>query len=333
MIVRADSGGLGNQTWEMARHLKPDALLVIHAQDAARGRENLSRYAGLVPEPNMVWEMGRFGGALPLAGFAAEVDVVLTVECTYVHRGFDVIREAGARSVLYANPELYDPVRDGSADATYLPTRWHRDRLGFEHLPMPVALDRFTPKARKRDRAKVFYHPTAPAMLDRNGTDLVLESLQYVRSDDVTVMVRGRPRKVNPGKVNLRWLPDYADDYWDSYPVEADALLLPRRYGGLSLSIQDAAALGMPSVVMSTCPYADEPFTWYTTGYPTSQAQMKGGVFDVNWCAPDMLAATIDTVADQRGGLTEWSSGDALVWAAENSWDNLVDTWREKLGL
>lgn len=236
LIARCDRGGLGNQTAELFRHMAPDRTLVVHTDHATRGKCDQSRYPG----DNVTWLRA---GPSPqdAVDFMRGLDVVFSCECLYQADWMLLAQQMGVAVVVQANPEMFD-ARELAGARVVLPTPWESHRVPHEQiLPVPVALDRFT--FRRRTQARVFYHPTAPAMLDRNGTSIVLASLQHVTAE-VAVVIRGeltrgelarRRDRVVPDNVKLVELPWTEGPYWSAYPDEADVLLLPRRYGGLCL--------------------------------------------------------------------------------------------------
>lgn len=333
LIARCDvRGGLGVQTSEIARHVGFDRILVVHSDHESRGRCDQSSYPG----ENVTWL--RAGPSVQDAReFMDGLDVVFSCECLYQADWMAIARELGVDVVVQANPEMYDALELAGARIV-LPTTWESHRVPHERiLPVPVALDRFP--YRQRSEARVFYHPTAPAMLDRNGTGIVLAALQYVTAE-VTVIVRGqlsrgevarRQSRTVAGNVTLIELPYVDGPYWEAYPPEADVLLLPRRYGGLSLSMQESAALGMPLLTTDLAPQREYPHAILVDALPSRQASMKGGDYMTFRADPRALARRIDEMAGLYWRMTDLSAA-ARAWAEEVSWSALEDEYRATLG-
>jgi hypothetical protein len=255
--------------------------------------------------------------------FARGLDKVLTVEGCYSWEGWDVIRDAGAKSVLIANPELY---ADDGADVVRVPTPWCADRIARAAvLPHPVSTDRLT--YRHRTSAATFYHPTAPAMLDRNGTESVLEALPHVKHECTFIIRGGESRsKSRVGNVTVDWRTAFTDDYWDAYPDEADVIVLPRRYGGLCLPVQESAALGMPALMTDLAPQSDWPHVMRVPAKRTMSYRMKGGRYDVHTCDPVQLAERIDLLIESPWLVSSLSQA-AGAWATRRSWARLYPMW------
>ena len=334
LIARCDQSGLGIQTWEFARHMKPKRVLLVRMGAAARGPEHPDWYAGAeVIETSLV-----VSEAL-VRSFVDGLDMVFTCEGTYYDGFGDVAAEYGCRTVVQANPELYRPDHLGEHVPVF-PTSWELDRYDDPLLlPVPVARDRLP--YTHRTQVKRFVHVAAPAMLDRNGTDTVLAALGYVdRECEVVLHVpegaeRPKLRAMQPnggrvGNVELV-LPDRSvANYWDIYEG-ADALLLPRRYGGLSLPMQEAASLGMPIVTTDLSPQNEAPLgAVYVEAMKPRPTRMKGGHFDLWHVKPARFAAGMNALL-HNPDLVSRLSEEANYRAEALSWQHWEPEYRERL--
>lgn len=334
MIVRADDGGLGVQTWEIARHLRPARALVVRV-DPPRGAFLPERFDGICGR-------GRIAPNPPTDEdlrwlFASDTTEVLTVEGCYNDRLIDIAAEhPEARLTVYANPELfpdrYRPPAEAGALRVLLPTEWEAHRLPFaQHLPMPVATDRCRGRIRAR-QARRFLHISAPAMLDRNGTELVMAAARAYRGPNVTLLVAGpqappHPQQAGPHVV-VEPLPDVVN-YWERYTPDLDALIQPRRYGGLSLVSQEARAAGLPIICLDRHPEN----TWLgarrvpVTG--EAEHRMKGGHFAVATTSDELLA---QVWADHACTDPFSYSGAAKRDADRLAWHTLLPVWQQAFG-
>lgn len=322
MIVRCDQGGLGNQTRDLHKHLTPSTTLLINLpSEKGRGIGYPADFAG--PD-TMHWH----DDVIPpdiARQFEDRCDVILSVEVFYS------AVFSKARTVLVANPELWQ-----GYDATTLvvPTTWMLERMPPEAvvLPHPVTHPPVS-QVRRRHSVTTFLHVAAPAMLDRNGTTTVMEALQHVDEQcQLWVHAPGTPSptgdtRFTVSKVDVRWSSRYNRNAWSTYDVEADVMLLPRRYGGLCLPVQEAAACGLPSVMTALSPQN----TWPVWTIPTKSHYtypMRGGEFPVYDTDPRELAKAMTDMV--RGGVDiEALSDAALAWAEQLSWDNLLPRWQE----
>lgn len=339
MIGRADDGGLGVMTQEIARHLRPDRVLVARLEGRSSNREGYDperlRADGSSSLREESWDGGTFADSA-LRWLTDEVDAVYTAETTYDPRLAAVCSERGVRLYVHVMPELFgaDVRRAQEQGASLLlPTSWERERVPDARLlPVPVAGDRLP--GRVRSTVRTLLHPSAPAMLDRNGTELVREAIGQVRQP-CTLLVSGPEAPAERTRVGVVDVVPvgHRRDYWSVYE-NADALLLPRRYGGLSLPMQEAASLGMPVVTTNLAPQNEwAHFSTMVVPDPTPRsATMKGGRFDVWSVDRYRLAATIDALLSSDD-LAAAASEQSLMHAARLDWSRMTAIWRMDLSL
>lgn len=332
MIGRADDGGLGVQTWEIARHLHPERVLIPHVGDA-RGNFDPERYrdhcdelmvVANPPEPeHMRW-------------LCTGADKVFTVEGWYQERVLGIARQEGAELCLLANPELYRAQYRELAERglmrVFAPTEWERDRLGpHELLPMPVARDRCTFRPRG-EVARTFLHVSAPAFHDRNGTEILRSALRVYTGEPITVCVSGpeaplgRTEMGQHKQVSVVPVP-HVTDYWSLYD-DVDAMIMPRRYGGLSLVMQEALSCGLPVITLDREPERCWGGVWSVGTGSHRVESMKGGGFPVCEGDPVALCAAIELFARC---IPPMFPGEADAHADAISWDRLLPWWEKAL--
>jgi hypothetical protein len=243
--------------------------------------------------------------------------------------------------VVQANPELYRP-DDLGAHVPVLPTHWERDRFppGTAILPVPVDRVRLPPRRNPGTPVATFLHVAAPAMLDRNGTDLVLAALPYVQAEcrllvhvpsgvPVPHVLRRQPRGLRVGNVEVMARAG-VENYWDVWTEDVGALVLPRRYGGLSLTMQEAFSLALPVVTTDLDPQKGWMGTSLVPVKNPRPTPMKGGDFDVWTCDPHDLAIAMDrlaTDADHAASLSERADRQG----ATLDWEHWAPLYRETL--
>lgn len=329
VVARADDGGLGNLTWELCRHLEPHKVLIMDLGELGRSDVRLDRYAGLNVRVFQGLSPDRDARSWLLDG----TTTLYSAETWYDDDLTNEARDAGIFRVLHVMPELHQATRH--ADEIWLPTKYLRDRFPAARIvPVPVALDRFEMKV--RSPARHFVHVWAPAMLDRNGTLAVLAALEMVKSAvKVTILGCQTPLHLEgDSPVILDATPrGYPRDYFTIWPDDADVLLLPRRYAGLSMPVQEAAARGMATVMTNVSPQTD----WSsvigigTRGAPAAM-KMAGGSIEVHDPDPIALAQTIDLIAG-HDEIAREASYRARAWAESRGWDVWADRYRRLLRL
>lgn len=325
LIVRCDQGGLANQTKQLYDRLKPATTIVVHV-DPPRGEEHVDWY----PDAIHV-EHSRLNAHL-LSALVRPGNTLLTCETFYC----DVTSLTGVNKVVVANAELYDE-SEIAADRIIAPTVWELGRMpaGVTVLPHPQPK---APQSHFRIRsgeARRFLHMAAPAMLDRNGTQTLLQAAKLMK-ESVTFVMRAANTPSPVGvptwkirNVTIEWDDTAVTDWWENYPVECDALVIPRRYGGQCLPAQEAAACGMPNVMPDLCPQDEWPGQRFPAG-SSQEARMKGGNFNVYYPDPVDVAATLDAMASGEVDL-EHESIEAARWSHEIHWSSIGPRWEDFL--
>lgn len=327
--ARADRGGLASMTAEFARHLQPDRILGIDLGSRGRGPSDWSVYDGfdLTVNDGMDSDLP----ASTVTRFLDGLDVVYLAETGYRADVASLARTAGVATVLHAMPELWR-ADHAPPDVVWAPTGWHLDWLpaATRIMPVPVARDRLPYRARRQ--AATLLHISAPAMVDRNGSRLLRLALPHIRKP-CRLLVSGPAVGIFPSQVGQvtveRAAP--AGHYWDAYPDQADILILPRRYGGLSLPMQEAASLGLPIVTLDLDPQNRWlPAETLVPARKWRQAQAPGGAVDVHHCDHRALADTISRLLETPKAVNDTSAASDR-WAATLDWTILAGRYRDLL--
>lgn len=321
--ARGDKRGLATLTADFARNMAPDKILGIEVP----GSPYPNDWSGF--EDIEVVPMSELSGSL-ITEWLSDVDAVYFAETGYHEETFNIAWNM-ARTFLHAMPEFYP--WDRPTDVVANPTTWLLDRMpGSIHFPCPIDTVRFP--FTLREEARVFLHVVGhPAMKDRNGTRIVLDALPYL-DESVEIVIRSRqelrgPQKPSRAKVRVEIgdFPDNADLY-----AGADVLILPRRYGGLSLPMQEAASLGMPVVTLDREPergFIHDEMRIPATHHRTIRTQ--GGPIDVSAGKCDQLAGKMLELARNPALVAEMSKR-MRDWAESISWEVLRPQFRELLG-
>lgn len=341
VIARCDTGGLAALTREVHRHLHPERTLLLDLEEHGRGACTPDDYI----EGNTYRTTYKGGlSQMAIEWVTAEgIDTLWTAETWYDDESRQPLMRGahgnGIRTIVYAMPELA-PWATGVARSgelfprtIHVPTWWRLDTIpNAQLLPFPVARDRLPYTGRKR--LEHLYHPAGVAMLDRGGTQILLDALPFLVTTDLRLTIRSdRPVVVPEGtRIEVTVQGSQSIDYWDSCPTDADVLVLPRRYGGLSLPAQECASRGMPAIMLASDPYAQAPFVTTIPSTGSNLSNMKGGLVPVHGADPRTLAAAIDFLVEHPGEV-ERSSRSADEWAAEHDWEGPLGVkWAQLLG-
>lgn len=333
VIARTNQRGLDIQTTEAARNLHASVLVVdVRNPSGRRFPSDLTRWPNApVVECRTGWRLDESTVRTWLEGLNA----VYSAETFYDPHLPDWAREAGVVTVVHANPEFLPQDGGwavGEPTQRWSPTAWRNQHLPqpTHVVPFPVATDRLTPVDPHDGPCRWLHVGGKQALADRNGTGTLIESLRYLKeacSLTVCTQEQGFPRIHAPSHVDVRRAGP-VPNYWDLYPGY-DALVMPRRYGGLCLPVQEAMAAGMAVVMPDIDP---NPKTWPVATVPatfTEEARMPAGMVPVATVDPQELAEAMDRMADPRERF-DWQAR-SRAWAKAHSWETLRPEWLDRL--
>lgn len=318
MIARCDDRGLGAQTFEFYRHMRPDVTVVIDMTPITQQRwaQHFDWYPDGIITP---WK----GYAQPLSTEAlvalASCDVVFSAETFYDPRLPKWLHDQGVKTVLQPNPELY---RNEQPTELWWPTGWLTAKLPKGRI-MPVPI----PDEQIADR------PAGPGLLlhvggwkalgDRNGSQFLpwlinrtsgswrITSQSGIR---LTPLMRNRVEPVG-----------HIEDRWRLYDGCA-ILVMPRRYGGLCLPVQEAMARGLAVVMTDTEPNREWPIVPVEAGAGALVGMTLGPVQVKNCDLHHLIGQIEHTLAN-----LEQYQAASLVWAHQNTWSRLGPLYRQRM--
>lgn len=322
LIARADSRGLGVQCKSFYDNLHPDATLVVDCPSANPLPLRRDWYL------DATWIKG-LPTADSLRKWLAEtgVDVVYTAETGYGQALWDEAERAGVKTVLHLNREFLD-IRDRPS-LWAAPSMWHYDEIPDpkQLLAVPIDLDKFPPRPPSSKASRFLHVIGRPAIHDRNGTADLLDALRFVESPIALTITCQDPHYV-PGLLASRRLPRHIDlhvksgdlPHWSDLYVDQDVLVLPRRFGGLSLPVHEALGAGMPTIMTAVSPNEWLPADWLVAAERRGEFMAKRRV-ELFSADPRALAARIDQFASDPAFYVA-SADTAGQMAKELSWAN-----------
>ena len=260
LIVRADLGsGLQSQTYNLTRMLKPDRVLLINSKPFNGREQHPEMYEGF----SGITSLG-FPDNRTVRRFLGGLTHVLTAETFYSYEMIRLANASGIKTFNQVNYEFCDHLRQ-SLPMPYkwlMPSYWHLDTMqmkfeNVEYLPPPIFTNEFK-KARETNFARRGYRRFVhivgkQAEHDRNGTEDLLRALEYCQSE-FELVIRSQyplPYQVNDRRVmfDIGNKSDQNELYEDF-----DAMILPRRYGGLCLPVNEALCSGLPVIMTDVSP-------------------------------------------------------------------------------
>ena len=302
IIARSDNTGLGNQTKELVDMLKPDKVMLINSAPFNKNKQHPEWYDGY----NCQYIRG-FPKSPDMQSFLKNLDVILTCETFYGKEFIPMAKRFGVKTFLQYNYEFLDHLQNPSLDlpdVLLAPSLW-----GFEavteafghkakviHLPPPTSPSLFALAKTNnfnKDHKKILHIGGKAAHLDRNGTNTIIEMLKYSKADYEIVIKSQSLLDINTKDSRLSIdtsSPENRQDLYSGF----DAMVLPRRYAGLCLPMNEALLSGLPVFMTDISPNNKVlPKEWLVPSQKINQFKARTEI-DVYEADPKMLAKLID---------------------------------------
>lgn len=330
VVVRMDDRGLAYLTQEFVAHMAPERVLVVDMNDPRFPMRPIR------PRVGCQWFYASFDGGVlhgPIDEFLSGLTHVYTAETGYDIGFFQRARERRVASICHVMPEFdnFTGERDEvQPTAIWLPTTWRQDKVARSvvvPVPAPVA-----PRPRRRTEIRTVVHVGGSrAMPDRAGSRSAFDAVEWA-TDDVrwifyTQRERGYPRSLE-GRKNVEIRVGSVEDRWALYD-EADLLLAPRRFGGLSLPVLEAAACGLP-VLMLANDAMSRFGSVFVTARPQGTFRTAGGDIEIFEGEPWLIG---QAVTDLVKGDNDIGAMSDVVYetACLLSWPNMVERYLQEI--
>ena len=322
IITRCDTTGLGIQGKEFYDHIPCKALVV----DVSHVNQTMPQNHGWYPGAP-VWyytRTARFPAEL-MKEFLMGLDVLVAFETPYDYSIFSLARLMGVKTVLQLNYEFLEyPSSLPLPDLFAAPSKWHWEDIPSPktYIQVPVNTSKFQPQEKER----TFVHIAGkPAVHDRNGTHTFLNCLKFVKSQ-INVVVRCQQRvAIPPVPKNVTITAEFSNrpNYSENYT--GGVLVMPRKYGGLCLPMQEAIAAEMPVITTDISPnHFWLPPDWLVPAAKTGSFRCKK-VIDIYEANPRLLAAKIDQFCNQAYYRQAMEKCREIKQAI--SWENLLPAY------
>lgn len=311
IIARSDNTGLGNQTRELVYMLNPEKVMLINSHSFNKNKQHPEWYNNY-----NIYPIRGFPRAGDLTDFIKGLDVILTCETFYNNQFIDIARKMGVKTVLQYNYEFLDMVinpRLSVPDILLGPSTWHldhmkelfSDRSKVIHLPPPIDHTKFE-AVRKNNMSKshmrLLHIGGKAASEDRNGTYSVIEMLRYSRTDYELVIKTQTDLKINYKDSRLK-IQTGDEPLRENLYSGFDAMILPRRYAGLCLPMNEALMSGLPVFMTDISPNNSVlPKQWLAKSEKTGTLKTRM-MLDVYSADPKHLAKIVDNYMNQRNKL------------------------------
>ena len=263
--ARMDNTGLGYQTLGFYKHLKPTKTAVIDISSWERTPSRVMKQYPKRYDDSVMFITGLPTDA-QMSEFLNDLDVVLIVESAYNLNFYKIAREKGVKTAVQYNYEFFDWILTPAyprPDMFIAPSRWNYDIINdfcsanqIQHIYIHYPVDRSEIKFRHIDYAKKFVHIAGrPAAHDRNGTYTFLQAISQDENNIIKGIVYTQDKdlikeiKAEYPSVEVRQTANHAEMY-----KKGDVLVLPRKYGGNCLPMNEALSAGMPVIMTNLSP-------------------------------------------------------------------------------
>jgi hypothetical protein len=302
LIARCDDTGLGNQTKEIAKMLNPDHILLI---DSTPFHHNNVQHTDWYDQ----WDTQLVHG-LPdnkvCLDFIKKVDVVFSCETFYNNRFVSIARAKNKKTILQYNYEFLDYLQNVSLELPDLllsPSPWKLNdvvgisqgkcRVDFLPPPSDHAIFKRNAEENTKESKKILHVAGKPAANDRNGTESVLKMLEYSKESYEIVIKSQYDLNFQSNDPRVSFIVDNTKKREDLY-YGFDAMILPRRYAGLCLPMNEALLSGLPVFMTDISPndYFLPP-EWLASSQKIGEL-MTRTMLDIYEADPVELASKVD---------------------------------------
>lgn len=304
LIARSDNTGLGSQTHELASMLNPDRIMLVNSFPFNKNKQHPDRYDHF---RDVQYSSGGFLGRETVARFIKRLDVVITCETFYCPQFIQIANKMGVKTVLQYNYEFLDYLQNDSLTLPNMllaPSVWNLedvknkfgDKTKVEFLPPPTNEDNFK-NARavnmSKDHKRILHVAGKIADHDRNGTQTVIKMLQHSKEDYELVIKSQSEVPTTYKDSRLKIEQDNPKDRESLYKG-FDAMILPRRYAGLCLPMNEALMSGLPVFMTDVSPNNHFlPQDWLVESKKISEF-MTRTMIDIHEADAEILAKKID---------------------------------------
>ncbi len=303
IIARSDNTGLGYQTKQLTDMLKPSKVMLIDFSPHNNNKQHPEWY-----EDYEVLNVLGIPDSRDIDKFLKDIDVVLSCETFYNNDEFILkARDKGIKTILQYNYELFGNLSKKNMalpDILLSPSFWkvadiqHKfgNKAKVLYLPPPTNVNIFDGAKninKSKTHNRILHIGGKRAAQDRNGTNTIINMLRYSKAD-YELVVRTQTKldiEVNDDRLII----DYNDtDDREAMYVGFDAMVLPRRYAGLCLPMNESLLSALPVFMTNISPNNMVlPKKWLVESYLIDQFKTKT-MIDVYEANLRKLAEVID---------------------------------------
>lgn len=263
IIARADLTGLGIQSRNWVRLLDPQKMIVINSSVFNHNEQHFEWYDG-----RGGYLIDGFIKPQEVGPILSDLDVLLTFEIPYNYELIAAAKVFGVKTIIQNNWEFTDYLRESHLplpDLLVNHSYWHLEDQKkrwpdiTEYCPTPLFTEDFTliyEENLARKGKKRFLHIAGrQTHEDRNGTNDLLEAVKLIPQDvDFELVIKAQTTDIaafdDPRITVDRSQPVDEKELYRGF----DAMIMPRKYGGACLPMNEALASGLPVIMPDVDP-------------------------------------------------------------------------------
>lgn len=305
LIAFANDGGLGIQTKRLYDMIKPDKVMIV---DSTGFSANKQLHLDWYPKDSMITD--GFPKNHHINEWLDGLTSVLAVENPYNFYLIHACRERGIKTFIQTNYEFCEnvfapwlPVPTMFLMPSYWKLEEMKQMFGEDrvmYLPPPIDQTEFSTRG-KTKRTRFLHIVGTLAFNDRNGTLELLKAVKLCKQDfKLTIHSQHKlPPEYIIDDVRVTYRIKNFEKNADLYRG-SDVLILPRRYGGLSLTTNEALMSGMPVIMTDVSPNNKLlPKDWLIPVVDNKPFQARA-VIDSYTVDTQLLADKIDSWSSKR---------------------------------
>jgi glycosyltransferase involved in cell wall biosynthesis len=242
--------------------LNPDKILLIDSTPFNKNKQHPEWY-----EKYSCIKSNGFPSVQQVKMFLGDVDVVLSCETFYDQNFIRFANKKNVKTILQYNYELFGHLSNPNLPLPTVllsPSIWQIDQIKkmfgnqtkIEYLPPPTNEELFN-KVKENNLSKshnkILHIAGKRAAKDRNGTDTVIDMLKHSKADyELIIRSQGEIEtniKDSRLKIEINNI-DNRENMYDGF----DAMVLPRRYAGLCLPMNEALLSALPVFMTNISP-------------------------------------------------------------------------------
>lgn len=338
-----DDTGLGNQTRALCEMLKPDVIFVVDSSSFHKGQKQHPEW---YKDYNTIFTDG-WPSDVECTRFVAGITHLLTAETVYNPHVYWLCKRYRVKLFIQPNWEFLDHLKRGLPlpDKWLMPSYWHLEDMtrrfqNTVYLPPPVSLKKFAEareeNLKKRKKPRFLHIVGKPAIHDRNGTLDVLGCLEYSTAD-YTLTIKSQIELDTFGEVakdpRIEAIYGNVENEADMYKGY-DAVIMPRRYAGLCLPMNEALASSLPVIMPDISPNNKVlPGNWRVPASVKDVFEARAPI-EVYQCDLVELAKKIDEFATMSNeDITSQKAVAYEIAQREYSTDTLLPRYKYILGI